>query len=375
MVVFGLGWVLAYDELVALGLGGLVLVVVALAWGTYRPRVEVTRTIHPDRVTVGEPAIGVLTVRNPGRRSSPPPVAFETYGRATLEVAVPRLAPGVARDTPYELPTQRRGVIDVGPLLLRRSDPFGLVTSGKNYGAVDTLWVHPRVHTVGALPSGRSRDLDGPTSDTAPQGGMAFHTLREYVHGDDLRQIHWRSSARTGTLMVRHMVDSSQPVTTVVLDTRKDRYEREHFELAVEAAASIVVACRRQNFPVVLHGTDGHVFGNQRGPVSTTEILDHLAGVEWAEEGDVLQLVSRLAGSPAGGSLVFITGKPDIADLPVVSRLRRSFDSTVVLRVHDELDITLGDQPGSSGLIPGALVFNVANAREFTGAWNRLARA
>src|SRR5690606_20991656 len=137
--------------------------------------------------------------------------------------------------TPYELPTSRRGVISVGPMVLRRADPFGLVETTTHYGVIRTLWVHPRVHPIRALPSGVSRDLEGPTSDTAPQGGMAFHTLREYVRGDDLRHIHWRSTARLGNLMVRHMVDSSHPVNTVVLDTRAERYDPVRFEDAVEA--------------------------------------------------------------------------------------------------------------------------------------------
>ena len=68
------------------------------------------------------------------------------------------------------------------------------------------------------LPVGFAKDLEGPTSDASPAGDIAFHALRPYQLGDDHRHIHWMSTARTGTLMVRHYVDNRRPTLAVLLD-------------------------------------------------------------------------------------------------------------------------------------------------------------
>ena len=89
---------------------------------------------------------------------------------------------------------------------------------------------------------GQTRHLEGPSSDTSPQGNITFHRLRDYVAGDDLRLVHWRSSARAGKLVVKHNVDTSQPYSVVLLDLRPGRYTAESFESAVDVAASVLVA-------------------------------------------------------------------------------------------------------------------------------------
>lgn len=371
IVFLAAGWISGFDELLAVGVAALLLILFSLAWVGFRPSLEVERTIEPDRVTVGETSLGLVTVRNTGRRASRAMVAEERFGQESLEIPIRRLAPGEESSTPYQLPTGRRGVISVGPMVLRRSDPFGLVSTTRDYGVIRTLWVHPRVHPVRPLPSGISRDLEGPTSDTAPQGGMAFHTLREYVRGDDLRHIHWRSTARFGRLMVRHMVDSSHPVNTVVLDTRTSRYTGDHFEDAVEAAASIVIACIRNNFPIRFVTSDGAEVGSRRG-ITATAMLDLLAGVTRDDQHDLIETIQAVGASSQGGSLVFVTGDQDPEDLAALTRLRRRFDRMVVLRCHE--GVTLGDGVGRTG-VPGTVSIDATSTEAFTRFWARLSRA
>jgi uncharacterized protein (DUF58 family) len=366
------GWLSGFDELLALGAAALLLVVFSLAWVGFRPSLAVERTIEPDRVTVGETALGLVTVKNTSRRASRAMVAEERFGSESLEIPIGRLAPGEESSTPYQLPTGRRGVITVGPMVLRRADPFGLVSTSRDYGIVRTLWVHPRVHPVRPLPSGVSRDLEGPTSDTAPQGGMAFHTLREYVRGDDLRHIHWRSTARFGRLMVRHMVDSSHPVNTVLLDTRASSYAGDHFEDAVEAAASIVVACTRNNFPIRLVTSAGIDVGGRR-TLTSTAMLDLLAGVTTDDEHELLESIQAISTSSTGGSLVVITGEPGADDLPALTRLRRRFDRMVVLRFHE--GVQLGTSAMSRGGVPGAVSIDATSPEAFRQFWSRLSRS
>uniref|UniRef100_UPI001C5CC4A1 DUF58 domain-containing protein n=1 Tax=Nonomuraea rhizosphaerae TaxID=2665663 RepID=UPI001C5CC4A1 len=251
VLLYAAGFALGYPEPVVLATGGLLALAAALAWSAPRPRLEVEREVTPLKVPRGEAAIAVLHVRNLGRRGLSGLRAQDRIGAAEHTVDLPRLPKGGLRTVSYPLPTGVRGEIPVGPLLLVRADPLGLTRRVRQYGQAATLLVRPRTVALPVPPSGRSHHLEGPTSDNAPSGTVTFHTLREYVVGDDLRHVHWRSSARTGTLMVRQLIDASLPTTTVVLDTRGLT------ELAVDAAASAAVAAASAGFPVRLLTGDG----------------------------------------------------------------------------------------------------------------------
>ena len=124
-----------------------------------------------------------------------------------------------------------------------KSDLVNLMRREIVQTGTQTLWVHPRVVALRPLPVGYAKDLEGPTSDASPAGDVAFHALREYELGDDHRHIHWMSTARTGTLMVRHYVDNRRPNVTVVVDTNVESYiDPAGFDTAIEIAASLGVS-------------------------------------------------------------------------------------------------------------------------------------
>ncbi|PZF99378.1 DUF58 domain-containing protein, partial [Nonomuraea aridisoli] len=163
-------------------------------------------------------------------------------------------------------------------------------------------------------PSGRAHHLEGPAGDHAPSGTVTFHTLREYVVGDDLRHVHWRSSARTGTLMVRQFVDAALPTTTVVLDTRGLT------EPAVDAAASVALASARAGYPAAVVTGEGPLTG-ARADAET--ILDRLALVRPGTTG----VAEALRTARGGGSLVLVTGDP--SQTARAAGARRRFDRVV----------------------------------------------
>ena len=109
-----------------------------------------------------------------------------------------------------------------------------------------------------AVPAGMARSLDG-RIDKVPHGTITFDSLRAYVVGDELRRVHWRSSAKVGELMVREQLDTAEPTIVVLLDDRASAHPdvragvAESFESACEAAASIVAAAVREDLPVSLH--------------------------------------------------------------------------------------------------------------------------
>ncbi|MER6582266.1 DUF58 domain-containing protein [Nonomuraea sp. NPDC001023] len=343
--LYAAGFALGYPEPVVLATGGVLALAAALAWTAPAPDLEVRREVTPLKVPRGEAAVAVLNVVNRGRRSLSGLRVQDRVGASEHLIGLPRLPGNAARTVSYPLPTGVRGEIPVGPLLLVRADPFGLTRRVRRYGDAVTLLVRPRTVTLSVPPSGRAHHLEGPTSDNAPSGTVTFHTLREYVVGDDLRHVHWRSSARTGTLMVRQLIDASLPTTTVVLDTR------ELTELAVDAAASVAVAAARAGFPVrVLTGE--RAAAGARAEADPDAILDRLALARPGPAG--VGEIMRVARG--GGSLVLVTG--DAAEAGRAAGVRRRFDR--VICVHT------GPGPVS---VPGVTVVPLTDLAALPFAW------
>jgi uncharacterized protein (DUF58 family) len=343
-------------------------VAVAALWLLPQAELRVRREIAPVKVARGDAAVGVIKIANPGRRRTRAVTAADCCGTRALPVPVPRLAPGATSTSTYRLPTDRRGEIALGPLTLLRRDPFGFFQRGTDHGERVTLVVRPRVVPLAPLASGRVASLDGLTADTAPSGTTTFHALREYVFGDDLRHIHWRTTARAGTLMVRQLVDASEPLTTVVLDTSRDAYrDPDDFEAAVDVAASVAAAATGAGFPVLVVTPAGQLFSGRGGRVAADQVLDRLALAEPGPAGlaEALRHVdSRSAGGRhTDGALAVVTGHAPASVLERVAVAGARYQRSVTVRVGD-------------GLPPLPAVFalpvlDVRDAAALGGAWQR----
>ncbi|MEV7969355.1 DUF58 domain-containing protein [Sphaerisporangium sp. NPDC088356] len=360
IVLYAVAFVLGYPEPVVLASGGVVGLIGALLWTLPQAKLEVRREVTPLKVSRGEAAVAVLHVHNQGRWGLTGLRARDRVGAADQVVDMPRLRPGATRVVSYTLPTEARGEIDVGPLAVVREDPFGLTRNVIEYGGSALVLVRPRTVPLAVLPSGRAHHLEGPSGDRAPSGTATFHTLREYVRGDDLRHVHWRSSARTGTIMVRRLVDASLPMTTVALDTRAASYVSADFELAVEAAASVAVGAARAGFPVrVVTGERGVLLDSKGGTGEAEVLLDGLAVVRLCADpaADPVRLVRP------GGSLVVVTGEPGAVD--GAAAVRRRHDRTMCLRIAPV---------GGPVSAPGVTVIDVPDLETFATRWARAAR-
>lgn len=361
------GWWLGYPELYAIAGACLAALLVAGLWFAGGTRLAVTRDVAPARVARGGDAVGTVRVVNLGRRPTRALTAVDRVGSEAVRVEVPPLGRRAANTVGYRLPTGRRGELTVGPLLIRADDPFGLLRRVLVHGRDATVLVRPRTAPLAGMPAGRRASLEGPTAENAPAGTAAFHTLREYVPGDDLRHVHWRTTARAGTLMVRHLVDSALPETAIVLDTRAGSYSgAEDFDIAVDAAATIAAGMAADGFPVVVHTTGGERF-RARGARAVPALLDQLAvlrldsgtGPDGGQAAVRRAIQAARRGASARSGLALIAGA--LGDVPArpVTAARGYFDRVVLMRAG----------AGEAGRIGGMPVVPVARAEDAAAAW------
>jgi uncharacterized protein (DUF58 family) len=363
------GWALGYRELATIAAVGVLALLAGVVSTWPRPRMEIERTVTPARVMRGDPARARLSVTMARRRLLLPSmvVVRDRVSERVVETRLPR-SPGVSSATQlgYDLPTQRRGVVPVGPVGLVRADPLGLLETEVRLGHETSLLIYPRVYDLVPLSSGRRRDLDGATHDGA-SGSITFHALREYVTGDDLRLIHWRSTARKGSLMVREQTDPSRPHSTVILDIQTTSYATEDcFEAAVDAAASVVAASTRRHFPVRLVTTVGPDVAGGAARAADTTLLDHLTRLQLSATGTLAALTRRMAADPGGNSLVVITGGSDNGARTLVNALRRRYMTLAVVRFEPAA------APGTAW-DREILDLVAPDAEAFAGLWNKAA--
>jgi uncharacterized protein (DUF58 family) len=355
------GWVARWPPVVILGAGMLVLVGGSSAYVARRPRLEIERAVEPPRVQKGLPAIAVVHVTNLSSRMLAPVAIEQRLGDTAIRARLPRLRRGEQGLRTYRLPTSQRGVFDIGPVEIPRADPFGLCRTVQRMGEPQRIAVHPRLLAINRLPSGSTRNLEGPSSDASPQGTITFHRLREYSVGDDLRTVHWPSTAHVGKLVVRHNVDTAQPYTVVLLDVHPDVYSAESFEEAVDVTASLVTSMAIGKAPVQLRTTAGDRLGGP-GQRDATVLVDYLTEVRPDPAASLAAQLMLLRRDRGGTALVVVTGRLDLDTLPMIAALHRRFERVVaVSMVRAAVRVPVH---------PGLIVVGAASADELAHAWN-----
>ena len=246
-----LGVVFGWAELVFLGATAGAAFLVALFALIGRTSYDVGIGLEPRRVTAGGRAMGTMSVRNTGARPVLPTRIELPVGAGRAEFIVPRLAPGSDDEYLFAVPTHRRAVIVTGPATSVRGDQLGMVRHATAWTERIELYVHPRTVRIGSSSDGLVHDLEGRTTATLTDNDLAFHALRAYEPGDDIRNVHWRTSARTGRLMVRQYQETRRAQALLLMATERSHFaSEEEFELAVSAFASVGVAIVREETPM-----------------------------------------------------------------------------------------------------------------------------
>lgn len=217
-----------------------VLLIIAIIWVARPSDVHVELSVSSERVPVGGAAQLLLVVTR--RARTPAPKAVDVLiDDERIRIPLPPLGVGARIERRIELDTASRGVRRIGPVQSLRADPFDLVRRERVLSGLTRLVVHPRLTHLPIIASGLVRDLEGAASTELTADDVAFHALREYQPGDDRRLIHWHSSARTGSLLVRQFEPSRRSDVLVAMSTSVLEGSDDDFELAAEVAASIGV--------------------------------------------------------------------------------------------------------------------------------------
>ncbi|MBA2390660.1 MAG: DUF58 domain-containing protein [Geodermatophilaceae bacterium] len=324
--------VLGEDDLlrVAVFLAALPLIAAFLVART-QFRLSCQRVISPARVPAGEPATVRLTLDNISRVPTGLLLLEDTLpytlgGRPRF--VVDRVPAGDSRTVHYEAGGELRGRYRIGPLRLRLTDPFGLVELTRGFSSTDFLTVVPTVHPLPTLGLGGAWSTGGDSSSrsVAVQGDDDAAT-REYRDGDDLRKVHWRSTARIGKLMVRREEQPWQTRAAILLDARLSRHRGEgtgsSFEWSVSAAASIGVHLGRLGYSLRLFSDSGELHTGTDGDFSAGhQLLDQLAIFASSSSLEMDRGVQALRQANEDGLLVAILGDigPDEAQALATGR-------------------------------------------------------
>jgi uncharacterized protein (DUF58 family) len=310
------GYTLGWIELVVVGWACVVLVVVAAIYLIGRSPFTVDLSLPHRRVVMGDPAHGRVSVLNPKRRRTLGVKVEIPVGAGLAELAMPSLKGGGEYRHDFAIPTLKRGIVVVGPVRTVRADPIGLVRREVVWTESAELVVHPKTIGVPSTSTGLIRDLEGTPTRDLTSSDVAFHALREYQPGDERRYIHWKSTAKTGTFMVRQFEQTRRSHLVVALTLATGDYaSEEEFELAVSVAGSLGVRAIRDGRTVsVVVSTVTPEFAKRKTlairALAThvpTRLLDELAVVDVSAAALNIRDVARVAADDVDGiSVAFL---------------------------------------------------------------------
>lgn len=337
------GRILGSLPLEQLGAGLFLLVVVAALVVRRRTHeLDVERVLRPARVPAGATVDVHLTLTNKGKGPAPLLLVEDRVPRplvAPARFVVPGIEPEGARRASYVVSVDRRGLYRIGPARVSRLDPFGLARVTAEIGGEATLLVRPRVEPL-PVPHGRGQRRSATSSaQRHPVGttGEEFYTLRDYVEGDDLRKVHWPSTAKKGRFMLRQEETPWQTRAAILVDDRRMPHGASggvsSFERCVEAAASLCDLYARAGYSWKLATSTGALLPLGRGDAHLQRSLDLLATIRLRDEpGDLGGGLAELDAGRSGETIAaVVTGTLTVELSLLLGRMSGHLSEVVVV--------------------------------------------
>ena len=350
LAVWFVAWLFGSPVLAPAAAGLVLIVPLSVAWVRLtRPRLSAHRSWDARRVVEGDDVRVELNVEPASRVPLPVVVARERIGRLGDREVELRREGGSYRGV-YDLDRVPRGHHQFEPMRLRISDPWGLAAVSVEVAERGVLLVQPRLVALERLFSDAGSALVGASqSALRPGPGFDVHGVRHHEPGESLRAVHWPSTARTGTLMVKEFEDSPRDEIAVILDGDEvgavGSPPDSAFDAAVRAAGSILLAqVRRRRRAVLALNTRGQ----ERQSVAEGAEWERALGLLAAAMPDGRTPAAALLTESGGAAvhareLVVVTPR---LDSQLVSRLiERAFARVAVSVVHV-------DAPTFAGLSP-----------------------
>jgi uncharacterized protein (DUF58 family) len=339
VVAWGLGRLLGVDELYVVSAASAAMVVLAVASTRLSStRIAVRRTTGAVHARQQEKVPIELQLRNDGRLPAslllvedrrPSGISAADDDRGSARFVVRSLRPRQVVKLDWRAIGRRRGRYAIGPVRIRLRDPFGLAERSRRYRSTDDLVVFPAVESLATRGTrGARQGAETSALRRAFHRGDEFYTMRTYVVGDDLRHVHWPSTAHRGTLMVRQHELPWNAKAVVYLDTRGAVHRgsgmRGTFERAVSAAASVLLHLRDKGYDVHLDTSEVQASHSTGGPDTA---LVRLAEVSPAVNTTATPALTRLTRTGNGLFVAIVRPPADTAELaghPEVRALLRA---------------------------------------------------
>ncbi|MEX2458131.1 MAG: DUF58 domain-containing protein [Actinomycetota bacterium] len=353
-----------------------------------RAPLTIRRRPSSDRAYPGSRLRVDVEIHNESGRMTPL-ILFEdrvpaSFGRSARAV-LPGIPAGNDQTISYLVTCRRRGRYTLGPARLQFTDPFGLSRAATTVPDTDDLIVYPDIEDLSAQPVAA---FGAGTGESPYQrifrSGREFYGMREYMTGDDLRRIHWPSTAKSGHLMIRQEEVARRAIVTLLLDTRSDALGRDGtpaFERAVSAAASVGALMGRRGFSLRLSTPDVP-------PASFSEdaYLDQLASITSSRQPSLGPALLQLKGKAvADSTLVVVTAPPNGAEVTALIRAAAGYGPRMAVLVYpnDPSSLATGERAELEGRASAARaslarvgwdVFLIAPDRKLSEVWRSQAK-